>query len=252
MIFLLLLKGLDLFLHHCLSTSDANMLTQRHHCESVSMLMLACSSGLQLAPSYLLHVAAQFGVRRFVDSVPVHRDLYLLVQLEDHQSVIDVSVTQWQRQEVTLLCRWLVWATVSPWGCCWVRVRVQFLRVEVVHSRIHSQRVHPVPEGSLLPRLTCNRTHLEVTGFISTSLLLFVLCLPVWYFGPELVHIFKRIHSIQTPKYSSQQGIDRACFSDWSHSYHIHSYFLKYFTFFCHFFPFKQTTESWSFVASQL
>lgn len=43
---------------------------------------------------YLLHVAAQFGVGRFVDSVPVHWYFDLLVQLEDHQGVVDVSAAQ--------------------------------------------------------------------------------------------------------------------------------------------------------------
>lgn len=76
------------------TTANQQVMQTQHHLCSVSMLILACSSGLQLASPYLLHVAAQFGVRRFVDSVPVHRDLYLLIQLEDHQSVIDVSVTQ--------------------------------------------------------------------------------------------------------------------------------------------------------------
>lgn len=42
-------------------------------------------------PSYLLHVAAQFGVGRFVDLVPVDWNLDLLVQLEDYEGVIDVS-----------------------------------------------------------------------------------------------------------------------------------------------------------------
>lgn len=43
--------------------------------------------------SYLLHVAAQFRVGRLVDSIPVHRYLDLLIQLEDHYGIINVSGT---------------------------------------------------------------------------------------------------------------------------------------------------------------
>lgn len=42
----------------------------------------------------LLHVASQFGVGRLVDFVPIHRNLDLLVQLEDDQGVVYVPMTQ--------------------------------------------------------------------------------------------------------------------------------------------------------------
>lgn len=45
-----------------------------------------------MTPTDLLHVAAQFGVRRLVDFVPVHWNLDLLVQLEDDQGVVYVPV----------------------------------------------------------------------------------------------------------------------------------------------------------------
>lgn len=50
-----------------------------------------------LKDGHLFHVATQFGVWGLVDSVPVHRNLDLLIQLEDHQSVVDVSVTDSQQ-----------------------------------------------------------------------------------------------------------------------------------------------------------
>lgn len=42
---------------------------------------------------YLLHVAAKLGVGGLVDSVPVDWNFDLFIQLEDHDSIIDVSVT---------------------------------------------------------------------------------------------------------------------------------------------------------------
>lgn len=63
---------------------------------------------------YLLHVAAQFGVRRLVDFVPVHRDLDLLVQLEDDEGVIDVSVTHIRSVKVLLAFCQCLKVGVSP------------------------------------------------------------------------------------------------------------------------------------------
>lgn len=42
---------------------------------------------------YLFHVATQFWVWGLVDSVPVHRNFDLLVELKDDESIVDVSVT---------------------------------------------------------------------------------------------------------------------------------------------------------------
>lgn len=47
-----------------------------------------------MTPTDLFHVAAQFRVGRLVDFVPVHRNLNLLIQLEDDQGIIYVPMTK--------------------------------------------------------------------------------------------------------------------------------------------------------------
>lgn len=43
--------------------------------------------------AHLLHVAAKFGIRRLVHSVPIHGHFDLLIKLEDDQSISQVPVT---------------------------------------------------------------------------------------------------------------------------------------------------------------
>lgn len=110
---------------------------------------------------YLLHVAAQFRVGRFVDSVPVHWYFDLLVQLEDHQGVVDVSAAQTNTSRCFAVVIWRM-CSYSQHAACQRRTeedRWGVLRVEMVDTRVDSQWVHPVPEGALLSGFTWKQTN---------------------------------------------------------------------------------------------
>lgn len=110
---------------------------------------------------YLLHVAAQFRVGRFVDSVPVHWYFDLLVQLEDHQGVVDVSAAQTNTSRGFAVVIWRI-CSYSQHAACQRRTEEErwgVLRVEMVDTRVDSQWVHPVPEGALLSGFTWKQTN---------------------------------------------------------------------------------------------
>lgn len=110
---------------------------------------------------YLLHVAAQFRVGRFVDSVPVHWYFDLLVQLEDHQGVVDVSAAQTNTSRCFAVVIWRM-CSYSQHAACQRRTEEErwgVLRVEMVDTRVDSQWVHPVPEGALLSGFTWKQTN---------------------------------------------------------------------------------------------
>lgn len=110
---------------------------------------------------YLLHVAAQFRVGRFVDSVPVHWYFDLLVQLEDHQGIVDVSAAQTNTSRCFAVVIWRM-CSYSQHAACQRRTEEErwgVLRVEMVDTRVDSQWVHPVPEGALLSGFTWKQTN---------------------------------------------------------------------------------------------
>lgn len=99
---------------------------------------------------YLFHVAAKLVVGRLVDSVPVDWNFDLFIQLEDHNSIIDVSVTHTRTHTHCQGCRF-THRTMEEG-------RKEFLRIEMVDSRVNTQRVHPVPERSFFSGFTCTET----------------------------------------------------------------------------------------------